>query len=62
MADPNLVHHENRCPTCGRTFVLEYLKLTGQARQTWSLPTCDTHDECFRRYMPPSDFRPDRED
>jgi hypothetical protein len=54
------VIRENRCPDCGRTFRLSYLKSTGKAQQMWQ-GGCERGsgpgEPYFKKYMPPSDFR-----
>lgn len=53
----NEVIRLKHCANCGRVFELRYNKVTGEALQTWQ-KGCDTLDECFRKYMPKSDFTP----
>ena len=59
MTQPVRVHHRRVCPDCGREFILEYDRITGRGMQSWQ-QGCDTFDECFKKYMPPSDFRSDQ--
>ena len=56
------VIRENHCSECGRAFMLRYSKSTGQAQQMWQggCPKGSRPGEpCFKKHMPPSDFRAD---